>query len=239
MSYVADTDAVLPPVAPFPLNAIVYVFAFHCAYNVTVAPWVAVRFFTTALSAYPVPVPSAFAFHPVNVYPVFVNPFAVKFFAWSYVIDIDAVLPPVAPFPLNAIVYVFAFHCAYNVTVAPCSDARFFTTALSAYPVPVPSAFVFHPVNVYPVFVNPFGVKFFSTSYVIDIDAVLPPVCVFPLNTIVYVFAVHCAYIVTSLSGVYVCPAFPIFSPPAFSVYHPLNVYPVLVVSGNIILLFL
>ena len=42
---------------------------------------------------------------------------AGKFCALSYVADTDAVLPPVAPFPLNAIVYVFAVLVKFAFTV--------------------------------------------------------------------------------------------------------------------------
>ena len=148
-------------------------------------------------------------------------------------------LPPVFPFPLNAIVYVFAVHCAYSVTVPPFVDVRFFTLALFAYVVPDPSGFVFHDLNVYPVFVYPFAVKFLAVSYVIDTDAVLPPVFPFPLNATVYVFAVQCAYSVIAFVGVYDAPPFPTLFPPVAASYHPANVYPVLVGVCNVIALFL
>ena len=66
--------------------------------------------------------------------------------------------------------------------------------------------------------------------------AVLPPVFPFPLYLTVYWFAVHCAYTVVLLVGVYVAPAFPTFVPPDVAVYHPLKVYPVLVGVGRVTL---
>ena len=59
---------------------------------------------------------------------------------------------------------MFTAHCAYNVTVP--LVAKFFTLSLFEYFVPVPSDFVFHPANAYPVFVYPFAVRFLAVSYV-------------------------------------------------------------------------
>jgi hypothetical protein len=86
LSYVQVTllTLALPLVAPFVLNVTVYVFAFHWAYNVTVAPFVAVRF-TTCLFVYFVPLPSALVFQFWNVQPVNVNALAVNATLSSYV----------------------------------------------------------------------------------------------------------------------------------------------------------
>ena len=81
---------------------------------------------------------------------------------------------------------MFTVHCAYNVTVP--DVAKFETLAPSKYAVPVPSAFVFHPANVYPEIVYPFEVKFLASSYFIAKLAIVPvavsPVGAFELNAI-------------------------------------------------------
>ena len=55
---------------------------------------------------------------PAKVYPVLVNPFVAIAALWSYVAVVFAVLPPVAPFPLYATVYVFAVNVAVIVVAA-------------------------------------------------------------------------------------------------------------------------
>ena len=72
----------------------------------------------------------------------------------------------------------------------------------------------------------PFVVKAFATSYVWLLFAVLPPVDPFPLYVTVYAIGVHFAYTVILLVGVYV--ASDILFVHAASLYHPPNVYPVL-----------
>ena len=44
------------------------------------------------------------------------NPFDAIVTLWSYVAVVFAVLPPVAPFPLYDIVYVFGIQTAFKVT---------------------------------------------------------------------------------------------------------------------------
>ena len=63
----------------------------------------------------------------------------------SYVYVTDASVP-VPVLLSNFIVYVLAFHWAYNV-ISP-DVASFFTDALLRYYIPEPSCFVFHSVNV-------------------------------------------------------------------------------------------
>ena len=79
VSYVFVTDSIAFP--PSTLYANVYVFAFQIAYNVTVAPSVSVSdALTVALSAN-LTAPFAVSDQPWNVYPTFVNVFAVSAFA--------------------------------------------------------------------------------------------------------------------------------------------------------------
>ena len=110
---------------------------------------------------------------------------------------------PFPPFELNITKYSFGFHCAYKFTVPFGVPVKFLTTCLSSYLVPVPSSCVFQLSNVYPVFVNEFGVMLCSTSYV-NCWFVIFPVPVFSLNTTVYVFAVFSAVAVnvTSCFGI-------------------------------------
>ena len=79
VSYVFVTDVIAVP--PSTLYANVYVFAFQIAYNVTVAPSISVSdALTVALSAN-LTAPFAVSDQPWNVYPTFVNVFAVSAFA--------------------------------------------------------------------------------------------------------------------------------------------------------------
>ena len=55
------------------------------------------------------------------------------------------------------------------------------------------------------------------------------------LNVIVYSFAIQCAYNVISDAGIYGVFT---FVPPELNVYHPSNVYPVFVGTGNSTLLY-
>ena len=79
VSYVFVTDSIAFP--PSTSYANVYVFAFQIAYNVTVAPSISVSdALTVALSAN-LTAPFAVSDQPWNVYPTFVNVFAVSAFA--------------------------------------------------------------------------------------------------------------------------------------------------------------
>ena len=97
---------------------------------------------------------------------------------------------------------------------------------------------VFHPTNVQPVNLYPLSVKFFTTSYVCELDAVVPlivPLAALGLllsYTIVYLFADHWAYWFT------VAPAdvvrFLTLAPFSYAVpepfdnpFQPINVQPV------------
>ena len=84
----------------------------------------------------------------VTVYS-FLNPFAVNAFDVPYVCVLVAVLPLVFPFPLYTTLYEIGFHLAYNVVVAVAVYE-----APPLYDVPVNPEFVYHPPNVYPVFVG-------------------------------------------------------------------------------------
>ncbi len=159
-------------VSPLPLllsNVTVYSFAAHTAYNVTVSSSVAVNVLMLASSSYST-LPLAVVDQPANVYPVFVNAFAVKIVATSYVQSIPSIVP-VPLFALNATLYLCAIHTAYNVYVPFVTS--FVISASSLYATS-PLAVVAQPANVYPVLVNAFAVKFVAMSYVQSISAIVP-----------------------------------------------------------------
>ena len=101
---------------------------------------------------------------------------------------------PVPPLLLYATVYI-GVHCAYKVVFAV-----IIKVFPSTYGVPLPSAAVFHPAKIYPVFDNA-GEPLFPKTVTVEnstygespsIGAV-PPVLVLPSYVTVYI-GVHCAY---------------------------------------------
>ena len=124
------------------------------------------------------------------VYPVWTG-FAGGVTVPPYSTFIVAIVLFVCP-SINVTAYVLVDHCAYSVTISFGDAERFFTDSLFLYAVPVPFSFVFHPLNDALGDENPFAVRFFDTSYVIDMDAVVPEASfLFLLNCILYRFGVH------------------------------------------------
>ena len=120
--------------------------SFQTAYKSTVAPFVADKFDTLWEFVYVGVVAVALVDQPLNVYLYFVNPFAVNAFAVPYVCVLLAVLPPVFPFPLYLIVYVFADEFK---AIAPFPAPNFtFGEALV-----LPLSAVSVPLTEYPVYV--------------------------------------------------------------------------------------
>ena len=120
----------------------------HTAYSITVASFVELKPCTGASSSYSF-VPFFVFDHPLNTYPSLMNVFFVNFLlSENFTLAILGIVP-VPPLLSNAIVYVFSFHSAYKV-VSPVNVP----VLLLSTCVPVPSSFVFHPLNVYPSFVG-------------------------------------------------------------------------------------
>ena len=135
-----------PDVEPLPSNVMTYEATDHCACNVADADTA-----YDAAAAYAVPDPSATVFHPLNVYPALtrlpVFPATVYDAPPGVYEPLAGTDPPVDPFAAKLMAYVpTAVHCAYNVAA---DDVEY--DAPTAYAVPVPSAVVFQPANVYPV----------------------------------------------------------------------------------------
>lgn len=100
------------------------------------------------------PVPSALVFHFTNLYPVLVYPFVVNDFAVSYVWLLFAVLPPVFPFPLYDIVYVFAVQLATTVLFPVVLEESFVLKSLALEKVAFAPGFI--PVTAVPSYCSIF-----------------------------------------------------------------------------------
>jgi hypothetical protein len=140
LSHVWSAGSPDPPLASY-ATVTVESALYHCAYNTVVAHD------NVPPGAYDEPEPSDAVFHPKNVYPALVGTVDDNVTVDADVHDWSAG-SPVPPFALYATTDVSGTHCAYNVrsahdTVDPPANA-----------VPVPSAAVFHPKNVYPVLVG-------------------------------------------------------------------------------------
>ena len=116
-----------------------------------------------ALSAYVAVVAPLFVLHHKNVYPSLVYLFPVKFCAVSYtkfctgIVPFTALIVSTHVLALNATLYGFAFHIAYNVTVPVV--AKFFTLAWFARFAVVALDQVFHHWNVHHVLLKAFAVN--------------------------------------------------------------------------------
>ena len=153
------------------------------------------------------------------MYPVFVgvgNSPYVSPYVTSFVLFSNVASSPES----NVIVYLIPDHFAFNVKFSNISTISVASILFS---------FVsYQPSKLYPSLVGVGNSPYASpyvTSFVLFSNVPSPG-----FNVIVYLFAVQCAYNVTSPSGIYSLSTFvPSFS----SVYHPANVYPSLVGSVN------
>ena len=136
-------------------------------------------------------VKSVSEYQPVNVYPVFVGDSGSSIFA-LYISFIGLTALP--PFELNVIWYSIASHPAYSVMLLFIWLVIFSILFLSALS-------VYHPLNVYPVFVGASNVFSSPVWYVDGLFLLFVPP--FNLYVITFAFAVHPAYNVMFSFGIW------------------------------------
>ena len=157
LSYVTVLLLGFAATPPLLSNVTVCVFAVHCAESVC-SP--SIRTVVSLVTNEP---PVIAVNHPLNVYPIRLTVGNVPY-ALSYVTFLllgSAVTPKLKS---KKSMYVFGIHCAKSMTLPFSVAVKLLTDAPAAYDVPDPLDCVFHPLNVYPMRVNPFGDKFFASS---------------------------------------------------------------------------
>ena len=128
-------------------------FAVHWAYN-TVAFGTTFDPLTCEFASNCVPLPSAFVFHPSNVYPVAVIADAAFVSSVYFIITCDGAVP--CSFALYDNIAVFSFQTAYNVingafSIIQSSDISLYMLNSGV----IAFGLLLHPSNVYPVLLQP------------------------------------------------------------------------------------